>query len=416
MRIALFTDTFPPHLNGVSTYVHKLAEWMGKKHEVAVFTIDRENSYEDTGRYEIYRVKGVTLKSYPDYNYRVIPPYRDLLPVVREFSPDVIHSHSPITMGAVAELASRRFRVPLISHFHTALVDFVHQILDSGDPRFFYTRLKPARELFHGIVDKISYPAFYYYYDDSDAVISPSEFVTTKLVENGVERGKIIKIPNFISIPESRMSGEEFREKWGIEDFMVLHVGRLSWEKRIERAIEAVRGMDGVTLVITSKGPYRERLMRYASRRGVKNVVFTGFLPQEELFGAYEACDVFITPSPYDTFNISAAQALAFGKPVIGFRSGITEFVKHGVNGFIADSFDGEVESYRQWIEMLRDDEELKRRMGKESARESKRLKVERIMPEIEKLYRSVRYEKYKRRRYIYYFALFLLFIRTARI
>jgi len=417
VKIAIFTDAYPPRVDGVATYTYRLAKWLKRKgHEPAIFTVDKKNSYEDSDGFEVYRMKGTVLKTYSQYIYRAIPPFRDVLPIIKEIEPDVIASHTPITMGAVAHLASRRFHIPLVAHYHTALIQFIELFLDSRDAPTPVLKTGVPRGLLKKAVNLISYPGFYYYFDDADAILSPSSFVTEDLVSHGIQEGKIKRIPNFIDPPERQMSGKEFREKWGLEDdFVVLHVGRLSWEKRIEKAIEAVRGMD-VKLVVTSEGPHAGALKKFARKIGADNVIFTGYLPESELFGAYNACDAFITPSPYDTFNISAAQAVYAGKPVIGFRSGITDFVHHGVNGFVADNYEKEVADYRRWIEILKSDPDLKKEMGKNSKEVGKRFHISKVLPEVVDLYSNTPYTEYKRRRYVYFLSLILLFMKTARI
>ena len=421
MKIAVFTESYPPTVDGVSHLTAKLVEELSREHEVAVFTLDDREYVERNGA-TIYRFKGTKLRSYPQYRYRIIPPFRRVCRIVREFSPDIIHSQTPFTMGACGENAARKLNIPLVTTFHTDLIDFLLEIvregnLKSGIPAKAILSSGLGKKFVTKLINLLSYPAFYSYFVYSDAVTAPSDAVVDILLKNGVEREKLFKIPNFIETNPEGISGDNFREKWGIDGFMVLHVGRLSWEKRIHKILETAAHVEDATFVITSHGPLSDDLRKKAREMKLDNVTFTGFLPYRELYGAYDACDVFLSSAPYETFNVSAAQTLAFGKPIIGMnRMGMKEFIKHGYNGFLVEWDSDEVKNYARYIKLLMEDEKLKRLMGRRSLRISKEFDRRKIVRKFVEVYERAETNGYKMRRYVYALSLFFTLLRATRV
>lgn len=424
MKIALLSETFPPCVDGVSHVTSSLAKELGHEHEVMVVTFaDGCRAGTESNGITVHRLEASQLNSYPQYRYRIVPPYFDVKKLLDEFQPDVVHTQTSLSLGAAGEWAARQMHVPLVSTFHTDMEGFVREIINKGGNDQMNRLVKalflsgPGKRVSNKVLDWTSYPAIYSYFDAADAVTSPSDAVTRVLQDNGVRGNKIRKVPNFIETDPPAMSGRDFRDKWDVDGFMVLHVGRLSWEKRIDRILETAGRVPGADFIITSDGPLAGELQAEARRMGLDNVKFTGYLPYEELYGAYKACDTFLAASPHETFNISAAQALAFGKPIVGVdRMGMTEFIRDGENGFLVDLDADEVENYARRIRTLMDDGRLRRRMGRKSRRMAGKFDKQKIVDKFVDVYRGAEPNGKDRWKYVYVLSLLFTLMRATRV
>ena len=123
----------------------------------------------------------------------------------------------------------------------------------------------------------------------------------------------------------------------------VLTVSRLMDRKGIDRVIEAmpaiVRNVPGTRYVVVGDGGDRERVHDLASKSPVRSsITFLGPLTGDKKFECYSRCDVFALPAREDGFPVVIPEANAFGKPVVGGRSGgIPEAITHGENGLLVD-------------------------------------------------------------------------------
>src|SRR5437762_1160066 len=123
MRIATFTESYAPVVNGAAYAVRWLAEVLAREHEVVVYA-PRYPGHADTG-VEVVRI--------PSY---FAPGYRDY-PLARPWSPaefrrfarrgfDVVHTHSPFALGQMGRAWARRLSVPLVTTYHTLYVEYAH--------------------------------------------------------------------------------------------------------------------------------------------------------------------------------------------------------------------------------------------------------------------------------------------------
>jgi len=157
-----------------------------------------------------------------------------------------------------------------------------------------------------------------------------------------------------VSYAESRAySGEKGRSPrrvmpWNRDGVkVVLFVGRLAEKKGVQYLIEAMQWVDA-RLVIVGDGPLDGALRRRTKELGLEGkVLFLGAKSHEELPEIYASADVFCAPSvtasdrDQEGFGLVILEAMASGLPVVASRSGgITEIVKDGWNGLLAEERD----------------------------------------------------------------------------
>jgi alpha-1,6-mannosyltransferase len=141
-----------------------------------------------------------------------------------------------------------------------------------------------------------------------------------------------IEVPNVATVPlgvdldtfHPRHRSLQLRRRWAAPgQTLLVHCGRLSVEKRVDRSIDALAALcdSGVDarLLIVGEGPLRSRLERQAARLPVS---FTGFVDnRSEVAALLASADVALAPGPHETFGLAALEALACGTPAVVSRT-----------------------------------------------------------------------------------------------
>jgi 1,2-diacylglycerol 3-alpha-glucosyltransferase len=151
-------------------------------------------------------------------------------------------------------------------------------------------------------------------------------------------------IPTGVDITRFRpdLDGSWVRRKYGFDGHdVVLHVGRLAYEKDLHVLASAFARLKAwrpnAKLLLVGRGPYESGLQALVRKKGIADdVVFAGFVPNEELPAYYAASDAFAITSRFETQGLAVLEAMASGKPVAGVNyRAIPEFVRDGRNGFL---------------------------------------------------------------------------------
>lgn len=136
-------------------------------------------------------------------------------------------------------------------------------------------------------------------------------------------------VHNGFSVPES--SGVKVKKRHGIKGDMILFIGRHAEQKGLEHLIYGFKKLineQEATLVIGGSGHLSEALQTFTEILEIEeNVVFTGFIPREELGDYYAAADVFVSPSINEPFGLTITEALESGTPVVATSNGVEEIV-----------------------------------------------------------------------------------------
>jgi len=161
--------------------------------------------------------------------------------------------------------------------------------------------------------------------------IAPSHFLKNKLIEFGMDREKIVYIPNFIDL-------NKYEANYSFKDYF-LYFGRISIEKGIDLLIDAFCDLNlpKIKLMIVGEGPIKAEMQKRAEKLNNNNVKFTGYLSGEKLKKTIQNALAVILPSKwYENAPMSILEAFACGKPVIGAKiGGITEIIEDGIDGYL---------------------------------------------------------------------------------
>ena len=183
---------------------------------------------------------------------------------------------------------------------------------------------------------------------------------------------------------DTAMFGQEHRVEnyFGQGDKkVVLFVGRLAEKKGVSYAIEAMRQVNNAILVIAGDGPLKSKLQRQAERvqkESGSTILFLGAKTHEELKGIYASADLFVMPSitakdgDKEGFGLVILEAFASGLPIVASRSGgITDIVKDGVNGYLAEEKD--VSGLADRINIVLQDKNIYNKMQTEAKKTAQR-------------------------------------------
>lgn len=316
MRIGIFTDTYPPFINGVSTSITMLQKALTDKgHKVYIVTVNPENmSYKYNDDDTIIRIPGIPVGIY-DYRLSGIYPIR-AINKIKKWNLDIIHSHTEFGVGTFARIISKQLGIPLVHTYHTMYEDYVHYItkghFDKSSKKIveYLTKFycdKTAKELI--VPSTKTYKLFKEKYKfDKNVHIVPTGVEVERFYKENIDKEEINAIRKELNIKK--------------DDIVILYVGRLAQEKNVELLIkshvEIVKKNKKAKLVIVGSGPDYEKYINLASNLKIKNnVIFTNAIPWEEMPNYYNIADVFVTSSKTETQGLTVIEAMAASLPVI---------------------------------------------------------------------------------------------------
>ncbi|AKI98020.1 glycosyltransferase family 4 protein [Kosmotoga pacifica] len=384
MRIAMFTDTYEPQVNGVVTMVRLLKEQLvAAGHDVFIFTVSHPKAKLEEGvfRYRSYQFPW-------EKQHRVASPmvFREAEEKVLELKVDLIHTHTMIVMGYIGNIIAGRRGIPSINTYHTLMEDYVHYI------PFFNNFLKEL------VIDQTKR-----FCNKHNAVIVPSEKVKKLLKNYGVST-EIEVIPNGIELNHfgkrcSEQEKQSFRTRWGIpkDAAVMVFVGRLGKEKGVEFLIDNFAKIEkkypNTYLMIVGDGPEKKNLISQAKTLKLqKKVIFTGYLKwPEEVSLAYQAGDFFVIASHTETFGVVLVEAMANGIPVVAYHDeAFDNIVVDGLNGYLVE----QKEELYKGMDLLLSSRELRKKLGDTAREMAKKFSIENHVNRVLQLYQHVIGEK----------------------
>lgn len=405
MKIAHFSDAFLPNVNGVSFSVDAFSLEQAKRHQVKLFVPAylKGKVFERRGKVEIHRYYSLPIPTYKDAHLTV-PDILDIYKLVHEFSPDVIHFHSPGTMGLMGILAAKILRRPLVGTYHTLFAEMldyisVRKLLDkylvaidkaAAGVGLDFGILRNGEQLKEGetTAQRMTWSVVNRIYNYADAIICPSAAIERELVKRKVKPAKLHVISNGMDI-------KKFIPK---RDYRTLnklvHVGRLGYEKNVDVVIKAFericRQLPKLTLVIAGDGPAKKDLERLTRELGIAGrVKLLGMVRRDKLPWVYRDADIFVTASDMETLGMVVLEAEASGLPVVAVdKYALTDLVDEGVNGYKVIS--GDFANMADRILKLLASEELRFKMGKAARERAIEQNLEDKVLEMEGLYQRI--------------------------
>ncbi len=337
MKIALFTDTYFPDINGVATSCKSLRDILIKHgHQVLVICT---NPYSNKLLFEdnVIRLSGVKLKRL--YNYRLAGFFNSkAMKIIRKFDPDLVHIQTEAGVGIFGRIVAKNLQIPIVYTYHTMYEDYTYYVTKGYLDRF---AKGIVRTLFRGIIN------------NSDEFVTPSSKtkdymrqigidVFANVIPTGVDFEKFFpkNIPNNNKI--------DIRKKFGINSstFTLLSLGRIAKEKSIDFSIKCYarflcdhKDIDS-KMVIVGKGPYEDNLKQYVKELGISNnVVFVGSCLPSEVQNYYQLGDAFVSASLSETQGLTYMEAMAAHLYVMArYDHNLLDVIQDGVSGYFFEN------------------------------------------------------------------------------
>ena len=315
MRVAIFTDTFVPQVNGVARTVGRLAEALEAR-GITSIVLSPDTGLKSGHGYCIYFSPGFNFPFYPECKI-AIPNYSDMRRRLDRFKPDLVHLVTEFSMGLCGLRYASMAGIPAVGSYHTNLPQYLSYYGFSFLSHWAWKYLR----WFHNRC-LINY--------------CPSESSMRLLEGKGIKNLDIWGrgVDNTFFSPEKRRLSFRTRAEVARNGTLLLYVGRLAPEKELDILIGAYcilrKEYRDINLVITGGGPMAAKLMREAP----SEVIFTGYLDGEELAAAYASSDIFVFPSTTETYGNVLLEAMSSGLPVVAPNSGgVMENLVHRYNG-----------------------------------------------------------------------------------
>ncbi|MDH5132725.1 MULTISPECIES: GDSL-type esterase/lipase family protein [unclassified Microbacterium] len=337
MRVAIVTESFLPHMNGVTGSVMQILRHLERRgHEACVLAPAATGIPERLHGAPVTAIRSVPLPGYRDVRVGAATTRRIGTELGR-FRPDVVHLASPFALGWRGLLAAERGGIGTVAAYQTDVAAYTERY-----------RVAATTGMAHAHIARLHRRA--------TLTLAPSSESAQQLGHLGVDRlrswGRGVDAERF---HPSRRS-DALRAEWGAE-IVIGYVGRLAAEKQVED-LAALHGIPGARLVIVGDGPRRDRLQEQ-----LPDALFLGRLDGDALATALASFDVFVHPGESETFGQTLQEAHASGVPVVATgRGGPLDLVRAGVDGWLYRP--GDLADLRRRVTALAGDEQTRRAFG----------------------------------------------------
>jgi phosphatidylinositol alpha 1,6-mannosyltransferase len=343
LRVAYFSGTMRRGQDGVTRVLYRTIDALRDQGIKSIFFSPIVPDAGDSSA-EMRTVPSIAFPWYPDYRI-ALPGYKAFTAELQQFRPDILHIHSPCTLGCAAVHWGKRNNVPVVATYHTHFASYAK-----------YYKIK-ALEVF-------GWNYMRSLYHSCQRVYVPSIPILHELATRGLEH--LAFMPH--GVDAATFSPRHRSRNWrtGVTPEgkkILLYAGRLVWEKDLQTLIGAcailkAQRSDWI-LVLAGDGPVRAELAS-----AMPEAKFLGSLAGRELSAAYASSDILVFPSTTETFGNVVVEAMASGlPPICAAEGGAGGSIQHGITGFITNPRDAS--DIARHVGLLLDDPSKLLSMGK---------------------------------------------------
>jgi len=344
MRIAIFTDTFYPDINGVARTLKRLTNFLENQNITFKLFAPASPSEELASRH-IHRSKSLSFFMYPECRL-AFPNLSQMKSELQNFSPDLIHVATPFNIGLCGVYFSKKLNIPLVGSYHT---NFDYYLQCYNLP----------------FLSKLHWNYMQWFYQTCKKIFVPSPATFQLLKQHGFTNLELWPRGVDCQMFHPYYDKKSVKSRYIRQDsYLLTYVGRLAPEKDLSTLLAVAKSLPSdinqkIHWLIIGDGPLREEL----EDQSPENITFTGYLDGERLAEVYAASDLYVFPSASETFGNVVLESLASGTPVIGAKSGgVQNIIRPGVSGLLCSP--GNVEEFSEAILQLLTNEPLRQKMG----------------------------------------------------
>ncbi|MBX3132538.1 MAG: glycosyltransferase family 1 protein [Gemmatimonadaceae bacterium] len=305
LRLAIFTDTFTPQVNGVARTLARLAQAVeARGGAVRVETVADPAAEPDA---RVHGWPSTPFWAYPQLRMAA-PPKAEAIAQLRAWRPTLVHAATPFGVGLAGRAAARALGVPLVTSYHTSFTEYLRHYGLSA-------------------LDAVAWPFLRWFHNSGRRTFAPSQLVAQQLRQQGFRGVRVWSrgVDPLRFHPRFRSTAMREAMGAGPDDLVVAYVGRLAPEKGIHVALEGMHRVVAesggrVRLALAGDGPDEARCRAMAP----PGTWFAGSLSGEALSAFYASADLFVFPSTTETFGNVVLEAMASGLPVVAPDTGAT--------------------------------------------------------------------------------------------
>lgn len=343
MKVAIFTDTYLPEVNGVAKTLGQLAGYLNSKG--IAYRIFAPEYGETQAENNTIRFFSLPFLIYPQSRV-AFPDGMRIAKELENFDPDIIHVITQFGIGLAGLKYAKENNIPAVSTYTTNFSQYLY-----------YFRLKA--------LENISWKYLKWFHNQSVRSFCPSYKTISLLQEKGINNPDLWSRGINTNAFSPRYRDVEFREKLGINDkTVILYAGRISPEKDLDILLHTAEKLNEkyisqIHFLLAGDGPYLEEIRK----RSIPNLTALGFIKGQELSRAYASSDIFMFPSTSETFGNVILEAMASGLPVIASpEGGIADNLIDGYNGISCKKRN--IEDYYEAASRLIEDRKLAKRLA----------------------------------------------------
>jgi glycosyltransferase involved in cell wall biosynthesis len=317
MKIAIFTDTFVPDVNGVANTLSRYTDYL-KENKIQYRVFAPKSASRDPFSSHVHSFTSLPFFLYPECRL-ALPNMLHVRDELQHFQPDIIHVATPSNMGLCGLHYAKKLHIPIVGSYHT---DF-DKYLAYYDLQLFRDILWKYLHWFHRPLKKIFVPSL-----DTKERLQKQGFTNLSIWPRGIDS----------AVFHADYNPDSIRRTYHIsEKYILLYVGRISSEKDVMLLPEIAKNLplhikDNVHWLVVGDGPMKKELEDIAPA----NMTLTGFIQGKHLAQIYASSDLFVFPSASETFGNVVLESLACATPVIGANTGgVRTIVQHGLSGLL---------------------------------------------------------------------------------
>jgi len=329
MRILIATDTYYPDVNGAAYFTYRLTTILAKRgHNVFVMCPSRSlrNIVSNDKGVTVYGIRSIHIPVYQ--NFRISPLFisKTIRRAIEEISPDIVHIQNHFLIGKRVVSAAKKLGIPVMGTNHFMPENLVH-----------YLHLPEIAERW---LRKFAWGQCIRTFEQLDYVTTPTKTAVALLKNAGFSKD-VMPISCGIDLERFKPTNDGLYLKQifaiPINTPVLLYVGRLDKEKRIDlilRALSDILRVTSVHLVLAGIGKEKQKLEELTEKLGIqKAVTFTGFVPDKDLPNIYKIADLFVIAGIAELQSIVTMEAMASGLPVVAVNAmALPELVHDGEN------------------------------------------------------------------------------------
>jgi len=386
MRILLAETSFYHSFHGEAIFTKNLAEQLVKRgHEVSV-VVNSESGRAEQEIHNGVRIYGLSTFSLRLFHPNAALPFFPRPAVERLFKhirPEIVHiqDHYPVSRDVL--LAARRRKIKTVGTNH-----FMPENLAP-----YFPLVSDIKWLFDGVLWGMMREV----YDRLDGVAAPSRTAADLVRSRGL-KPEVVPISCGVDVslfqPDPAADRERVCKDYGMDPRSrhIFFVGRIDREKRLDVIVRALKVLarPDLQFVIAGNGTVAGEIQSLAEQLGLGDrVVFTGFIPNEDLPTVLSSIDLFVMPSQAELLSIATLEAMACARPVIAARAvALPELVSDDVNGYLFNP--GEVEDAARQIARLLDQPGRWQAMGQVSLERARLHSLENTTAHYDDFYQAV--------------------------